>query len=1451
MNQGETTRGSSVNERVLARLGSATVIALLLSLALSAWLGQRPAPLPAATTVAAVQSALPWHGPSARDAARQYLAFEPNLGQAPKGVRYLSRGPRHSVELFDDGMALSAQSSQAQLRFVGATTRGKFEPREAAPGMSNYLVGRDESTWLRGVSRYRQLRYADLYPGIDLVYYSRDGAMEFDLVVKPGADPARIRLHVSGVNVPALADNGDLLLDGVNGELRLHRPVLYQNIGGVKKQLEAHYVLGADRTLSFALPDYDKRYALVIDPVFKLLYSTFLGGVHDDQVGGMTLDARGNAYVIGNSASEDWPVSGNAVQTARKAIGSYVRNVVVTKFDASGTLIYSTFLGGSTNDYGSAVAVDAAGNAYLTGNTTSADFPVTAGAYQTTFKGSPSAYLAILSPDGSVLTYSTLYGGSGTAVALSIALDAGGAPVLAGTAGPGLSTTAGAYKTTLAAGNAAFVAKFSALAGGAPQLVAASYYGVDSPQANSVSQGNTVLSMTLDASGAPWFAGQAFTTNLPLTAGALQVAPTSMSTYCAAGPSPLNSFAYVAKLSADLSSLVYASYLSGKTEPTGGTSCAEFGRVIALDATGNVYVAGGTASATFPTTPGALQPTLPIGSGFGTYSSFVAKLKPDGSTLLWSTYFGGNAGSTFPGSSLVVDSAAGTVWMTAVTGGGSNFPISTDALQAVHGGGGGDASIARFDATTGALQYSSYLGGSGNDVGLAMAVDSGGNAFVAGATTSANFPVTTNAFQPALTANVPFLDGSDWFFSIVGTGMVGSVSRSTAGNAGDTTVFVNATGLTPGAVASLVSSAGVTVAARRTAEADRQGRWPFTFALDGAAVGSYDLVVRNTDGSELRKVNALTVSAGQGPKLSMAIVGRSAVRVGTASKYELTVTNSGDSDAYYAVVRIALPAGVQAKYAFGPSVAQFPGDTTDYNANTATAVENGVAYTLVYFPIIPVGTTGSLTLDLTAVDATPINFEAILLPSYLPSIEALRSAVGLLRADGAHALALGRSHALLTRQQASKCASDVILLVAGAVAVGTGLGAAGAVGASMAVLTGVVASSLVNGPQGQSLQGQGFEAAQNAAQSFLSNGVQNIIGTVNVVNDCDPDGSLRDRLIHSITPRASIDPNDKNGPAGDGSIGHYVRSTAAMPYQIAFENQRTAGLPAAQVVVTDRLDATKFDLASVSLGSISWGSYRINLPPGLSSYSTVYNIDSTMSVRIQGSLDAITGVLKWTFTTIDPVTKLPPSDPTLGFLPPNTDGVKGQGYVGFTVTPKAGSAEGTTWQNAASIVFDANPPIVTPTFTNTLDTIAPVSKVESLTPMAGGASFNVAWSGSDAASGARSFTIFASDNGGAFTAWKTAVSATSATYDGALGHTYGFYAIATDGAGNVETGKSVAEQSIVAGDSSGTPSGGGSGGGGGGGCTIGAPGGHDSGLPLMLLIAVGVLFRRRYTSRET
>jgi hypothetical protein len=285
----------------------------------------------------------------------------------------------------------------------------------------------------------------------------------------------------------------------------------------------------------------------------------------------------------------------------------------------------------------------------------------------------------------------------------------------------------------------------------------------------------------------------------------------------------------------------------------------------------------------------------------------------------------------------------------------------------------------------------------------------------------------------------------------------------------------------------------------------------------------------------------------------------------------------------------------------------------------------------------------------------------------------------------------------------------------------------------------------------------------------------------------------------SPVSKEAIDPNFKSGPTGDASSSQYVRGRAALTYDIGFENEATASLPAAAVVVTDQLDPTKVDLTTLSLGTISFGSNVINLPPGSTNYTTIYTPPGVTNyvVRIQGSLNGSNGLLKWTFQTIDPSTGLPPTDSTVGFLAPDSDGIVGQGSVLFTVAPKAGQTTSAQITNTAKVVFDANAAIQTPAWLNTLDVDAPVSSVAPLPANETSVTFAVSWSGTDKGSGIVSYNVYVSDNGGAYTLWQNGATVGSASYTGVSGHSYSFYSEATDGAGNVEAAKTAADTSTV------------------------------------------------------
>jgi hypothetical protein len=317
------------------------------------------------------------------------------------------------------------------------------------------------------------------------------------------------------------------------------------------------------------------------------------------------------------------------------------------------------------------------------------------------------------------------------------------------------------------------------------------------------------------------------------------------------------------------------------------------------------------------------------------------------------------------------------------------------------------------------------------------------------------------------------------------------------------------------------------------------------------------------------------------------------------------------------------------------------------------------------------------------------------------------------------------------------------------------------------------------------------------AVNVIATLLQNAIPIASTLSDCSQVATINNGSAKNSTVGGAIDPNDKSGPIGDGSSSQWIRGTQALTYNLAFENQPTATLPAAQVVITDQLDSTKVNLSTFSLGLISFGGNTISVPSGATSFSTLYSLNSSLSVQIKASLNTSTGLATWTFTSIDPSTGLPPTDPTIGFLPPDTDGIVGQGSVLFNVMPLSSLTTGTQVANTASVVFDSNAAISTPTWLNTIDVTSPVSSVAPLPATIassnGQAAIPVSWSGTDIGSGIANYTIYVSVNGAAFSPWLVQTTNTSGAYPGTLGNTYGFYAIATDNAGNVEAAKSAAE----------------------------------------------------------
>jgi hypothetical protein len=478
-------------------------------------------------------------------------------------------------------------------------------------------------------------------------------------------------------------------------------------------------VIGRGGQVGFQVGRYDHGRALVIDPVMSLSYSTYLGGTESDNALGIAIDASGSAYVTGSTSSDDFPTA-NPFQSHNNTRNG---TAFVTKFNSTGTaLVYSTYLGGSYSDLGTGIAVDDSGSVYVSGTTGSSDFP-TVNAFQSSMTTGGDAFLAKLSPDGSALLYSTYIGGAGGNLGYGLAVDGSGNAYVTGrTYSASFPTTPGAFQTALHGAQDAFVTKINPSLAGAASLVYSTYLGG--------SYRDIAYGIAVDRSGDAYVTGETGSIDFPTTAGAFQSVNRG------------NTNAFMTEMNAAGSALVYSTYLGGSRQ--------DYGYGIAVDGSGIAYLAGMTRSTDFAITTGAFQTTF----GGGDRDAFVAKIDPSqagAASLVYSTYLGGKGNDS--GYGIAVDSS-GNAYVTGLTAstnkaGTNNFP-TLHPFQANYGGGTGghgDAFVTKLNPTGSALVYSTYLGGSVGDEGDAIALDTSGNVFVTGSTSSVNFP-TKNAFQP-------------------------------------------------------------------------------------------------------------------------------------------------------------------------------------------------------------------------------------------------------------------------------------------------------------------------------------------------------------------------------------------------------------------------------------------------------------------------------------------------------------------------------------------------------------------------------------------------------------------------------------------------------------------------------------------------------------------------------
>ncbi|MDQ6937760.1 MAG: SBBP repeat-containing protein, partial [Actinomycetota bacterium] len=677
------------------------------------------------------------------------------------------------------------------------------------PGVTNYMVGADRSRWHLGIPTFGQVRYQGVYPGIDMVYHGNQSELEYDLVVAPGSNPARIAIAYHGARSLSIS-HGALLIRAPGGTILQHRPVIYQGSGVRRHLVTGHYVLQHGGTrVGFRIGAYDHSHPLVIDP--SISYSTFLGGYNQalgngsatTLANGIAVDSSGDAFVVGftdSVAPTPFPTSAGAYQTTLNP-GGPPRDAFVTKLNPAGNgILYSTYLGGGGEDRATGVAVGPNGNAYVSGFTSAGTFPTTTGAYQTTYGGGArDAFFTELNATGTALVYSTLLGGSGSDTATRIAVDSSGNAYLVGNTSPtapattdNFPTSAGAFQAAFGGSQDAFVAKISPAAGGATDLSYSTFLGG--------SASDSGASIAVDAAGEAYVTGG--------TASANEFSTFNTATYGAFQPAlngGTNGNAYVAKLNASGTNLLAATFLGGSgNAAAGGDSAAGIG----LDSTSNVYVAGATASNDFPT-KNAAQPANASASGSNADDSFVTKLAPDLKSLGYSTY---NGGVTYDIATDIAVDPAGNAYAVGDTLGS---PPLKNPVQVRTGD--YDAFLTKYDPS-GQVVYSTIYGGGARDFINGVAADSAGNAYIAGRSdffSPSSFPIK-NAFQPL---NGGFANAFAAMIGSAPTAVLVNSLRSRGGPVvGGTTVVLSGTGFT-GATA---VSFGGTAAASFTVNSDTQ-----------------------------------------------------------------------------------------------------------------------------------------------------------------------------------------------------------------------------------------------------------------------------------------------------------------------------------------------------------------------------------------------------------------------------------------------------------------------------------------------------------------------------------------------------------------------------------------------------------------------------------------------------
>lgn len=664
------------------------------------WLSRRPEPVP----------------PNARQ-PKLPVYFIENRGQLDARVSFYVNG-RQTAAYFTPTSVLYSLSqpgvlrrasvapshkAHVQLEFPGANPKPELQAVNRTEATVSYFHGPPDE-WKTGLATYSALVYRDLWPGIDLEFTGPAGHLKYTFHIRPGADPRRIRLAYRGAKSVRLTAKGSLHVETAAGGFADERPVAWQDTPKGPRAVAAAFQLEEEQ-VRFQLGAYDPALPLTLDPVV-LLYAGFLGGSSSEQAYGIAVDSGGNAYVTGYTLSHQstFPVVIGPDLTLNGNMDAFV-----AKVNAAGTaLLYAGFLGGTSSEQGNGIAVDAAGNAYVTGYADSDEntFPVTAGP-DLSHNGGRDAFVAKINATGTALVYCGFIGGSSNEAGQGIAVDGGGNAYVTGYTLSGQSTfpVVNGPDVTQNGATDAFVAKINATG------TALLYSGFIGGSSNDGGQG-----IAVDGGGSAYVTGYADSTQatFPVLNG-------PDLTHNGGGD------AFVAKVAANGTALLYSGFIGG----SGSDGCSG----IAVDGVGNAYVVGSTQStqATFPVLNG------PDVTQNGSWDVFVAKVSADGTTLFYSGFIGGS--DSDGGARIAVD-AAGNAYVTGET-------YSTEAsFPVLHGpdltfNGSSDAFAAKINASGSALVYAGYIGGSAAEHGWGIAIDPGGNVYVGGDTQSSEttFPV--------------------------------------------------------------------------------------------------------------------------------------------------------------------------------------------------------------------------------------------------------------------------------------------------------------------------------------------------------------------------------------------------------------------------------------------------------------------------------------------------------------------------------------------------------------------------------------------------------------------------------------------------------------------------------------------------------------------------------------